>query len=94
MTEQPAEVPVLLESGDLVYETGLSATYIRVLTKTGVITPAAKTPRGVRLYQPTTVMTIKDWLNTAPVRALERKKRRAEALSAVELNQDIQEPKK
>jgi DNA-binding transcriptional MerR regulator len=61
--ETVEKLPVLLESGDIVYETGISATYVRVLVQKGVLKPSYRTPRGTRLYDPvTSIADVKRWL--------------------------------
>jgi hypothetical protein len=53
--------PVLLETGDLSYETGVSGTWIRQLVKRGIIKPMFLTPRGGRLFHVSTVSAVRRW---------------------------------
>jgi len=61
MTKDQDAPPVLLETGDLSYETGVSGTWIRQLVKRGVIKPMFLTPRGGRLFHVSTVTAVRRW---------------------------------
>jgi hypothetical protein len=71
--EEP-DPPVLLETGDLSYETGVSGTWIRELVRRGVIKPMFLTPRGGRLFDVSTVNAVHHWRAAMKARRAARKK--------------------
>lgn len=67
------KLPVLLETGDLSYETGFSGTWIRMLVKRGLIKPMALTPRGGRLFDVSAVGIVRQWRKRSRLRVPRKK---------------------